>query len=46
MLKLEDLLIHDEMYYLGHLTDMDSDGWVDKETAELFLLEYNSGVTD
>lgn len=43
-LKLEDLEYYDFLYYVGDIIDMDSDGWVDQETAELILLEYNAGV--
>lgn len=45
MTKL-DLKEIDGLYYVGHIIDMDGDGWVDEETAELVLLEYNAGVTD
>ena len=34
------------MYYIGDIVDVDGDGWVDEETAELLLLEYNAGVTE
>ena len=36
----------DGKYYVGHLIDMGGDGYVDEETAELILLEYNAGVTE
>ena len=32
------------MYYIGDIVDIDGDGWVDEETAELILVEYNAGV--
>ena len=41
-----DLTQQDEMYYVGHLIDIDGSGYVDEETAELILLEYNNGVLD
>jgi len=41
-----DLKQFDGLFYVGHLIDVDGDGWVDEETAELILLEYNAGVTD
>jgi len=41
-----DLQCIDGLYYVGHLIDIDGDGWVDEETAELILLEYNAGVID
>ena len=28
------------MYYIGDIVDVDGDGWVDEETAELILLEH------
>tara|TARA_Y100000813_G_C23838173_1_gene200719 strand:+ start:189 stop:323 length:135 start_codon:yes stop_codon:yes gene_type:complete len=34
----------DGMYYIGDIVDIDGDGWVDEETAELILVEYNAGV--
>jgi len=41
-----DLKKLDGMYYVGHLIDIDGSGYVDEETAELILLEYNNGVTE
>ena len=41
-----DLKELDGMYYVGHLIDIDGSGYVDEETAELILLEYNNGVTE
>ena len=41
-----DLTQLDGMYYIGHLIDIDGSGYVDEETAELILLEYNAGVTE
>jgi hypothetical protein len=43
-LTLADLECYDFQYYIGHIADMDGDGWVNQETAELVLLEYNAGV--
>ena len=40
-----ELTQQDGKYYVGHLFDMDGSGYVDEETAELILLEYNAGVT-
>jgi hypothetical protein len=45
-MKKTDLTQLDGMYYLGHLIDMDGSGYVDEETAELILLEYNAGITE
>ena len=41
-----DLKQFEGMYYIGDIADVDGDGWVDEETAELILLEYNAGVTE
>jgi hypothetical protein len=41
-----DLKQFEGMYYVGHIVDMDGSGYVDEETAELILLEYNAGVTE
>ena len=30
----------DDMYYIGDIVDVDGDGWVDKETFEILLREY------
>ena len=46
IMKKTDLTQLDGMYYVGHLIDMDGSGYVDEETAELILLEYNNGVTE
>jgi len=43
-LTLADLECYDFQYYVGHIADIDGDGWVNQETAELVLLEYNAGV--
>jgi hypothetical protein len=39
-----DLTQQDGKYYVGHIIDIDGSGYVDEETAELILLEYNAGV--
>jgi len=41
-----DLTQEGGMYYVGHLIDMDGSGYVDEETAELILMEYNNGILD
>ena len=43
-LTLSDLECYDFQYYVGHIADMDGSEWVNQETAELVLLEYNAGV--
>ena len=30
---------YEEMVYIGDIIDMDGDGWVDMETAEMILAE-------
>lgn len=40
----KELKERDGMYYIGDIVDIDGDGWVDEETAELILVEYNAGV--
>ena len=39
-----ELKERDGMYYIGDIVDIDGDGWVDEEAAELILVEYNAGV--
>ena len=46
IMKKTDLTQLDGMYYVGHLIDIDGSGYVDEETAELILLEYNNGVQE
>lgn len=46
MLHIKDLLMIEDLYYIGHIADLDGNDWVDLETAQLVLLEYNSGVYD
>ena len=41
LLKLDDLMCYDEMYYVGDLIDMDGSGWVSKETALDLLYNLN-----
>ena len=40
----KELKERDGMYYIGDIVDIDGDGWVDEETAELILVEYTAGV--
>ena len=40
----KELKERDGMYYIGDIVDIDGDGWVDEEPAELILVEYNAGV--
>ena len=41
---IKDLKCYDDMYYVGDVVDIDGSGWVDLETAEKILLEFNNGV--
>ena len=41
---LEDLTCVDDLYYVGDIANVDGSPWVDRETAELILLEFNKGV--
>ena len=41
---LEDLFCIDDLYYVGNIADVDGSPWVDRETAELILLEFNAGI--
>ena len=41
LLKLDDLMCYDDLYYIGDLIDMDGDGWVNKETALDLLYNLN-----
>lgn len=41
-----DLPNIDNLYYVGDLVSINRTAWVDEETAELILLEYNNGVLD
>lgn len=42
MLTLQDLQEYEGMYYVGHLIEMDGDGWVDEGTALAVLSSINS----
>jgi len=45
-MRKQDLTQLDGKYYVGHLIDINGSGYVDEETAELILLEYNNGILD
>ena len=36
----------DDMYYIGDIVDVDGNEWVDKETFEILLREYQFGLKD
>ena len=40
-IELKDLECYDEMYYVGHLVDVDGSGWVDEFEAQKLLDEIN-----
>jgi hypothetical protein len=46
VVTLEDLICCNFEYYIGHISPSSNKVWVDQETAELILLEYNAGVRD
>ena len=41
LIKLEDLMCYDDLYYVGDIVDMDGNGWVNKETALDLLYNLN-----
>ena len=41
LLKLNDLMCYDEMYYIGDIVDVDGSGWVSKEEALDLLNNLN-----
>ena len=43
-MKLDDLKRYDDWFYVGDIVDVDGNGWVIREEAELILLEYNAGT--
>jgi hypothetical protein len=36
----------DDLYYVGNIIDIDGDGWVNREDAELIVYEYENGVRE
>ena len=36
----------DDLYYVGDIVDMDGDGWVSREDAELAVYEFENCVED
>lgn len=43
-MTLQDLKEIDGLFFVGEISDVDGSSWVDQETAELCLLEFNQGV--
>jgi len=41
MIELKDLQEQDGLYYVGHIVDVDGDGWVTEEEAISILKAYN-----
>jgi hypothetical protein len=42
-MTLQDLKEIDGLFFVGEIVDVDGSPWVDLETAELCLLEFNQG---
>lgn len=36
----------DNLYYIGNIVDVDGDGWVSREDAELVVYEFENCVED
>jgi len=45
MVKLEDLMENDGMYYVGDIVDIDGSGWVDEAMAIRILELVNQDET-
>lgn len=43
-MKLQNLKEIDGLFFVGDIADVDGSPWVDRETAELCLFEFNQGV--
>jgi hypothetical protein len=41
MLKLNDLMEMDGLYYVGDIVELDGSGWVDKNMAQQILDQLN-----
>ena len=41
MIELKDLEERDGLYFVGHLADIDGDGWVSKEEALSIIQSLN-----
>jgi hypothetical protein len=41
MIELKDLQEQDGLYYVGHIADVDGDGWVTEAEALSILKAYN-----
>jgi hypothetical protein len=41
MIELKDLQEKDGLYYVGHIVDVDGDGWVTEAEALSILKAYN-----
>lgn len=44
--KLQDLMRYDDLYFVGHIFDTDSDGWVSKYEAEKIIDDINANRYD
>lgn len=43
-MTIKDLQEIDGLFFVGEIADVDGSPWVDQETAELILVEFNNGV--
>lgn len=43
-MTIKDLQEIDGLFFVGEIADVDGSPWVDQETAELILAEFNNGV--
>ena len=46
MIELKDLEEKDGLYFVGHLADIDGDGWVSKEEALSIINSLNNIKND
>lgn len=44
MIELKDLKEFEDMFFVGHIVDVDGDGWVTKEEAESIIESINKSL--
>lgn len=44
MIELKNLKEVDSMFFVGHIADVDGDGWVTKEEAESIIESINKSL--
>jgi hypothetical protein len=44
MIELKDLKEFENMFFVGHIADVDGDGWVTKEEAESIIESINKSL--